>query len=167
MKASIVKTIKLQAALPKQQLSCARAIVQIYLDKYCDSFRTQVKSDKGLKGTVVFARRCFTIKLIWKILQNIHSKETLMKSFFQLSHNCNFTEKEPHRSYFLMIFERLFIILFDVKRLVNLVKAWKKQAFARWCSTKKLVWKISQNSAKRNCDEVLFLVKSQAATSLK
>ena len=50
-----------------------------------------------------------------------------MKSFFQLSHNCNFTEKEPHRSYFLMIFERLFIILFDVKRLVNLSKAWKKQ----------------------------------------
>ena len=51
------------------------------------SFRTQVKSHKGLKGAVVFTRRCFTIKLTWKILQNIHSKESVMKCFFQLSHN--------------------------------------------------------------------------------
>ena len=97
------------------------------------SFRTLVKYHKGLKGTVVFTRRCFTVKLIWKISQNIHSKETVMKSFFfQLSHNLRFTEKEIHHSYFPMTFPRLFIILFCLKMLVKSCKGLKgTEAFAQ------------------------------------
>ena len=70
---------------------CCRA-VQGQLSKFTwintvISFTTRVKHHKDLKGTAVFARRCFTRRLTWKIWQNIHSKETVMKSFSQLSHN--------------------------------------------------------------------------------
>ena len=93
------------------------------------SFRTQVKSHKGLKGAVVFTRRCFTIKLIWKILQNIHSKETVMKSFFSVKSQPATLLKKNH-TYFLMKFARLFIILFCIKTPVNLLKALKEQKYS-------------------------------------
>ena len=91
------------------------------------SFRTQVKSHKDLKGAVVFTRRCFTIKLIWKILQNIHSKETVMKSFFQLSHNLQLYWKRTSSQLFSDDFRNTFMILFCIKTLVNLVKVLNEQ----------------------------------------
>ena len=51
------------------------------------SSRTLVKCHKDLKGTEGFARSCFRKKLIWKVSQKITTKETIMKSFFQLRHN--------------------------------------------------------------------------------
>ena len=105
------------------------------------SFRTQVKSHKGLKGAVVFTWRCFTIKLIWKISQNIHSKETVMKSFFQLSHNLQlYWKRTPSQLFSDEICKILFntaickilfkfAILFCIKTLVNLLKALKEQKY--------------------------------------
>ena len=93
------------------------------------SFRTQAKSHKGLKGAVVFTRRCFTIKLNWKILQNIHSKESVMKCFFQLSHNLQLYWKRTSSQLFSNEIRKEFIILFCIKTLVNLLKALKEQKY--------------------------------------
>ena len=59
--------------------------------------------------------------------------------FFQLSHNLQFTEKEPHQSHFPMTFPRLFMILFCVKTQVKSPKGLKgTEAFAQICLRKKL-----------------------------
>ena len=145
--------------------SCTRQLSKFTWINTVTSFRTQIKSHKGLKGTVVFARRCFTIELIWK---NIHLKETVKKSFFQLGHNLQLYWKRIPSQLFSDGFRKTF---HNTQLCQNASKSRKglkgTEAFARRCSIKKLVQKISQSAAKRNCNKALFLVKSQAATSLK
>ena len=124
-----------------------------------------IKSHEGLKGRVVFARRCFTIKLIWK---NIHSKETVMKSFFQLGYNLRLYWKRTPSQLFSDDFRKTFHNTVLCQNASKSCKGLKgTEAFARRCSIKKLISKISQNSAKRNCNKVFFLVHSQVATLLK
>ena len=103
------------------------------------SFRALVKSHKGLKGTVGFNRRCFTVKLIWKISQNIHSKETVMKSFSAKSQPAICLKRTPSKL-FSDEFPRLFIILFCVKTPVKSRKSLKgTETFAQRCLRKKLI----------------------------
>ena len=141
VKASIVRTIKLQAALPKRTLvqnfflvifrvsvlsKCFEKSITVWLyqtrlhhsgfweNVICFDFFFRdnksinlIKSHEGPKGRVVFARRCFTIKLIWK---NIHSKETVMKSFFQLGHNLQLYWKRTPSQLFSDDFRKTFHI---------------------------------------------------------
>ena len=114
------------------QINCCCRAVQGQPSKFIwintvTSFRTQLKSHKDLKGAVVFTRRCFTIKLIWKIPQNIHSKETVMKYFFQLNRNQQLYWKRTPSQLFSDNFRKSFIILFCIKTLVNLVKVLNEQ----------------------------------------
>ena len=108
VKTSIVKTVKLQAALPKRNflsifflglLFHKTALSDCMSNNYCcctavqgqqckftwintvTSFKTLVKSHKGLKGTVVFAQRYLRKKLSRKFYKT-ESDETVMKSSF-------------------------------------------------------------------------------------
>ena len=91
------------------------------------SFRTQVKSNKGLKGAVVFTRRCFTTKLIWKISHNIHSKGVVMKSSFQLSHNLQLYRKRTSSQLFSDEIRKTFLNTILYQNAVNLLKVLKEQ----------------------------------------
>ena len=112
---------------------------------------TLVKSHKGLEGTGSFAQSCFRKKLIWKISQKIHAKETIMKAFLELPQNLQLHwKKEPHQSYFPMTFEKIFqntVLYQDTGKRTE-----KTEVFARICFRKK-PW--------RNCDEVLFQLSLQ------
>ena len=126
-----------------------RTSVKIYLHKYCDFFQNTGKN-------------CFRKKLIWKISQNIHPEETIKKSFLQLPHNLELHWK---RSYFPMLFEKIF------QNTVLCQKTGKAtegtEAFVRICLTKMLIWRISQNSSRRNFDGVLFSLSSSLQLFLK
>ena len=117
------------------------------------SSRTLVKPHKGLKWTEGFARSCFRKKQIWKIPQKIHPKETIMKSFLQLPHNLQLHWKRTPWQLFSNDFWKKFLEYCFVSDTGNGTE--ETEVFARICFRKKLIWKISQNSTKRNCDEVL------------
>ena len=71
------------------------------------TFRTLVKSYKGLKWTKKFA--CKQQKSWSEKFHKIQPRETVMKSFFRYV-TANFSEKELHHSCFLMTFGSFFSI---------------------------------------------------------
>ena len=79
--------------------------------------RTLVKSHKNLQNDSTEA----VIEKSWseKFHKKITQKKLLWSPFFSYLTTCNFTEKEPHHSYFPMIFERFFRILLCGRTLVN------------------------------------------------
>ena len=100
--------------------------------------RTLVKSHKGLKVTEGFAQICFRKRLMWKISQKIHPKETIMKSFLKVPHNLQLHWKRTLWQLFSDDF-------------------WKKIQNTVLCqNTDKRTERISQNSLERNYNEVLF-----------
>ena len=115
-----------------------RTNVKIYLHKCCDFFQNTGKN-------------CFRKKLIWKISQNIHPEETIMKFFFQLPHNL---ELHCKRSYFPVTFEKNFQNTLLCQKTGKATEG--TEVFVRICFTKKLIWRISQNSSRRNFDGILF-----------
>ena len=89
-------------------------------------------------------------------------KKLLRSPFSSYLTTRNFTEKEVIFQCFL---KRFFRILFYVRKLVKQQK--DKEAFVRICLTKKLIWRISQNSSRRNFDGVLFSLSSSLQLFLK
>ena len=77
---------------------------------------------------------------MWKTSQNIHSKETVMKSFFQLSHNLQLYWKRNPSQLFSDEIRKTFhnIVLYqNAGESHEAVKG--TEAFARKCSRKKQV----------------------------
>ena len=90
-----------------------------------------------------------------KFHKKLTQKRLLWSRFFSYLTTCNFTEREPHHSYFPITFEKIFQSTVYVR---TLVKKQKKLKYLSACFIKKLIWRISQNSSKRNYDGY-FLVK--------
>ena len=88
-------------------------------------------------------------------------KKLLRSPFSSYLTTRNFTEKEVIFQCFL---KRFFRILFYVRKLVKQQKELKHLSA---CLTKKLIWRISQNSSRRNFDGVLFSLSSSLQLFLK
>ena len=138
---------------PRELNESRRTSVKIYLHKYCDFFqRTLVKSHKVFQKDSPKA----VLEKSWseKFHKKFTQKRLLWSPFFSYLTTCNFTEKEPHHSYFPMTFEKIFQ---NTVLCQNTGKATEgTEVFDRICFSKKLIWRISQNSPKRNYDGVIF-----------
>ena len=123
------------------------------------SSRTLVKShevfQKGSPKAVL--EKSWSEKFHIKLTQ----KRLLWSPFWSYITTCNFIEKEPHHSYFPMTFEKIFQ---NTVLCQNTGKATEgSEVFVRMCFSKKLIWRISPNSSKRNYDG-FSLVKKQPET---
>ena len=118
------------------------------------SSRTLVKCHKDLKGTEGFARSCFRKKLIWKVSQKITTKETIMKSFFQLRHNLQRHWKRTQSQLFSDDFWKDFqnTVLYQ-----NTGKGTEgTEKFARVYFRKKVIWKFYKIHPKETATKSFF-----------
>ena len=89
-----------------------------------------------------------------KFHEEFTQKKLLWIRFFSYLTTYNFTEKEPHHSYFLMNFEKVFQNTVLCQNIGEATEG--TEVFVRICFSKQLIWRISQNSSKRNYDVVLL-----------
>ena len=77
--------------------------------------------------------------------ETLHKKFTqkrlLWSPFFSYLTTCNFSEREPHHSYFPMTFEKIFQNTVYVR---TLVKKQKELKYLSACFSKKLIWKFTK-----------------------
>ena len=83
-----------------------------------------------------------------KFHKKLTQKKLLWSPFFSYLTTCNFTEKEPHHSYFPMIFENIFQ---NTVLRQNTGKATEgTEVFVRICFSKKLIWRILTKFIQKN-----------------
>ena len=101
-----------------------RVSVKIYLHKCCGFFESTGKiSWSPSEG---FAQSCFKKKLIWKVLQKIHPKGTIIEILSSVtSQPAASLKRNPMRVIFWWLLKRFFRILFCVKALVKQQKELK------------------------------------------
>ena len=134
------------------------------------SYRTLVKPHKALDATERFTRSCFREKLIWKVSQKTHLKETIWSLSFSFLKTCNFTKKEPHGSYFPVTFEKAFqnTVLCTGKALakeqketevfISDLKSFTKVIREKvWWSLSLVKWQPPATLLKKNSIAVIFL----------
>ena len=116
-----------------------RVSVKIYLHKCCGFFESTGKiSWSPSEG---FARSCFRKKLIWKVFtKNSPKRNYYWNPFFSYLTTCNFTKKEPHHSYFLMTFEKIFQNTVLCQSTGKATEG--TEVFVLMCFRKKLIWGI-------------------------
>ena len=116
------------------------------------SSRTLVKSHKVFQKDSPEA----VLEKSWseKFHKKFTQKKLLWIPFFSYLTTYNYTEKEPHHSYFPMNFEKVFQNTFLCQNIGEATEG--TEVFIRICFSKQLIWRISQNSSKRNYDVVLF-----------
>ena len=77
--------------------------------------------------------------------ETLHKKFTqkrlVWSPFFSYLTTCNFSEREPHHSYFPMTFEKIFQNTVYVR---TLVKKQKELKYLSACFSKKLIWKFTK-----------------------
>ena len=94
-----------------------RVSVKIYLHKYCGFSQSTGKISWSLSEG--FAPSCFRKTLIWKVLQKIHPKGTIIEILSSVTWQPTTSlKKNPITVIFLWLLKRFFRILFYVRALV-------------------------------------------------
>ena len=97
----------------------------------------------------------FRKKLIWKISPKIHLKETIIEVLFSVtSQPATSLKTNPITVFFLMTFEKIFQNIVLCQNTGKTTQG--TEVFVRICFRKKLIWRISQTSPKRNYGGVFF-----------
>ena len=118
------------------------ASIKIYLHEYCDFFQSTVKISWSLSKGVLEKSWSETFR------KKFTQKKLLWSPLFSYLTTCNFTEKEPHHSYFPMIFEKIFQ---NTVLCQNTGKATEgTEVFVRICFSKKLIWRILTKFIQKN-----------------
>ena len=119
------------------------------------SSRTLVKQPQGLIARDGFALSCLNKKEadLWNFAKNL-PKRNYYAVLSSVTSQPETSLKKTHQGYFLMTFENIFqntVLCQNTGKRTEVT-----EVFARKCFRKKLIWEISQNSSKRNCDKGLF-----------